>query len=247
MTTTDTFARPSGRTPASLRPIRITRGFTRHAEGSVLIEFGDTQVLCTASVEESLPPFLRGKGQGWLTAEYGMLPRATHTRSAREAAKGKQSGRTQEIQRLIGRSLRAVVDMKALGERQITIDCDVLQADGGTRTAAITGACIAVHDALEGLVKAGKLPANPMRDFVAAISVGIYKGIPVLDLDYPEDSDCDTDMNVVMTGSGGFVEVQGTAEGTPFSRTELDSLLELAATGVAQLVVEQKKALGIST
>ena len=213
----------------------------------MLIEFGDTQVLCTASVEESLPPFLRGKGQGWLTAEYGMLPRATHTRSAREAAKGKQSGRTQEIQRLIGRSLRAVVDMKALGERQITIDCDVLQADGGTRTAAITGACIAVHDALEGLVKAGKLPANPMRDFVAAISVGIYKGIPVLDLDYPEDSDCDTDMNVVMTGSGGFVEVQGTAEGTPFSRTELDSLLELAATGVAQLVVEQKKALGIST
>jgi ribonuclease PH len=246
MTTTDTFTRPSGRAPASLRPIRITRGFTRHAEGSVLIEFGDTRVLCTASVEESLPPFLRGKGQGWLTAEYGMLPRATHTRSAREAAKGKQSGRTQEIQRLIGRSLRAVVDMKALGERQITIDCDVLQADGGTRTAAITGACIAVHDALEGLVKAGKLPANPMRDFVAAISVGIYKGVPVLDLDYPEDSDCDTDMNVVITGSGGFVEVQGTAEGTPFSRVELDSLLELAAAGVAQLVVEQKKALGIS-
>jgi ribonuclease PH len=244
--TPDTFSRPSGRTPASLRPIRITRGFTRHAEGSVLIEFGDTRVLCTASVEESVPPFLRGKGQGWLTAEYGMLPRATHTRSAREAAKGKQSGRTQEIQRLIGRSLRAVVDMTALGERQITIDCDVLQADGGTRTAAITGACVAVHDALEGLVKAGKLPANPMRDFVAAISVGIYKGIPVLDLDYPEDSDCDTDMNVVMTGAGGFVEVQGTAEGTPFSRTELDSLLELAASGVAQLVVEQKKALGLT-
>ena len=244
--TPDTFSRPSGRMPASLRPIRITRGFTRHAEGSVLIEFGDTRVLCTASVEESVPPFLRGKGQGWLTAEYGMLPRATHTRSAREAAKGKQSGRTQEIQRLIGRSLRAVVDMSALGERQITIDCDVLQADGGTRTAAITGACVAVHDALEGLVKAGKLPANPMRDFVAAISVGIYKGIPVLDLDYPEDSDCDTDMNVVMTGAGGFVEVQGTAEGTPFSRTELDSLLELAASGVAQLVVEQKKALGLT-
>lgn len=244
-TASDTFTRPSGRAPAALRPIRITRGFTRHAEGSVLIEFGDTRVLCTASVEESVPPFLRGKGQGWLTAEYGMLPRSTHTRSPREAAKGKQSGRTQEIQRLIGRSLRAVVDMEALGERQITIDCDVLQADGGTRTASITGACIAVHDALEGLVKAGKLPANPMRDFVAAISVGIYKGVPVLDLDYPEDSGCDTDMNVVMTGSGGFVEVQGTAEGTPFSRTELDSLLELAAAGVAQLVVEQKKALGI--
>ncbi|MBS0369279.1 MAG: ribonuclease PH [Proteobacteria bacterium] len=244
-TASDTFSRPSGRAPADLRPIRITRGFTRHAEGSVLIEFGDTRVLCTASVEESVPPFLRGKGQGWLTAEYGMLPRSTHTRSPREAAKGKQSGRTQEIQRLIGRSLRAVVDMEALGERQITIDCDVLQADGGTRTASITGACIAVHDALEGLVKAGKLPANPMRDFVAAISVGIYKGVPVLDLDYPEDSGCDTDMNVVMTGSGGFVEVQGTAEGTPFSRTELDSLLELAAAGVAQLIVEQKKALGL--
>ena len=243
---TDTpFARPSGRTPAQLRPVRITRGFTRHAEGSVLIEFGDTRVLCTASVEESVPPFLRGKGQGWLTAEYGMLPRSTHTRSAREAAKGKQSGRTQEIQRLIGRSLRAVVDMAALGERQITIDCDVLQADGGTRTASITGACIAVHEALDGLVKAGKLPANPMRDFVAAISVGIYKGVPVLDLDYPEDSDCDTDMNVVMTGSGGFVEVQGTAEGAPFSRTELNSLLELAGAGIAELVVEQKKALGI--
>ncbi|WP_374259521.1 ribonuclease PH [Zoogloea sp.] len=240
------FARPSGRTPAQLRPVRITRGFTRHAEGSVLIEFGDTRVLCTASVEESVPPFLRGKGQGWLTAEYGMLPRSTHTRSAREAAKGKQSGRTQEIQRLIGRSLRAVVDMTALGERQITIDCDVLQADGGTRTASITGACIAVREALDGLVKAGKLPANPMRDFVAAISVGIYKGVPVLDLDYPEDSDCETDMNVVMTGSGGFVEVQGTAEGTPFSRAELDALLELAGDGIAQLVIEQKKALGIA-
>lgn len=240
------FARPSGRTPAQLRPVRITRGFTRHAEGSVLIEFGDTRVLCTASVEESVPPFLRGKGQGWLTAEYGMLPRSTHTRSAREAAKGKQSGRTQEIQRLIGRSLRAVVDMTALGERQITIDCDVLQADGGTRTASITGACVAVYEALDGLVKAGKLPANPMRDFVAAISVGIYKGVPVLDLDYPEDSDCETDMNVVMTGAGGFVEVQGTAEGTPFSRAELDALLELAGDGIAQLVVEQKKALGIA-
>ena len=242
----ENFTRPSGRAPSELRQIRITRGFTRHAEGSVLIEFGDTRVLCTASVEESVPPFLRGKGQGWLTAEYGMLPRATHTRSAREAAKGKQSGRTQEIQRLIGRSLRAVVDMNALGERQITIDCDVLQADGGTRTAAITGACVAVHEALQGLVSAGKLAANPMRDFVAAVSVGVYKGVPVLDLDYPEDSDCETDMNVVMTGSGGFVEVQGTAEGSPFSRTELDALLELAGDGIARLVSEQKKALGIA-
>ena len=244
---TDTpFARPSGRSPAQLRPVRITRGFTRHAEGSVLIEFGDTRVLCTASVEESLPPFLRGKGQGWLTAEYGMLPRSTHTRSPREAAKGKQSGRTQEIQRLIGRSLRAVVDLQALGERQITLDCDVLQADGGTRTASITGACVAAWDALAGLVAAGKLTAHPMRDFVAAISVGIYRGVPVLDLDYPEDSDCETDMNVVMTGSGGFVEVQGTAEGAPFSRPELDALLELAGGGVAQLVREQKKALGLA-
>ena len=243
MSTDNAFTRPSGRAATELRPIRITRGFTRHAEGSVLIEFGETRVLCTASVEESVPPFLRGKGQGWLTAEYGMLPRSTHTRSPREAAKGKQSGRTQEIQRLIGRSLRAVVDMHALGERQITIDCDVLQADGGTRTAAITGACVAVHDALEGLVRAGKLPANPMRDFVAAVSVGIYQGQPVLDLDYPEDSDCETDMNVVMTGSGGFVEVQGTAEGSPFSRAELDALLDLAGAGIARLVAEQKRAL----
>ena len=246
MSTDNAFTRPSGRAATELRPIRITRGFTRHAEGSVLIEFGETRVLCTASVEESVPPFLRGKGQGWLTAEYGMLPRSTHTRSPREAAKGKQSGRTQEIQRLIGRSLRAVVDMHALGERQITIDCDVLQADGGTRTAAITGACVAVHDALEGLVRAGKLPANPMRDFVAAVSVGIYQGQPVLDLDYPEDSDCDTDMNVVMTGSGGFVEVQGTAEGSPFSRAELDALLDLAGAGIARLVAEQKRALALA-
>ena len=246
MSTDNAFTRPSGRAATELRPIRITRGFTRHAEGSVLIEFGETRVLCTASVEESVPPFLRGKGQGWLTAEYGMLPRSTHTRSPREAAKGKQSGRTQEIQRLIGRSLRAVVDMQALGERQITIDCDVLQADGGTRTAAITGACVAVHDALEGLVRAGKLPANPMRDFVAAVSVGIYQGQPVLDLDYPEDSDCDTDMNVVMTGSGGFVEVQGTAEGSPFSRAELDALLDLAGAGIARLVAEQKRALALA-
>ena len=246
MSTDNAFTRPSGRAATELRPIRITRGFTRHAEGSVLIEFGETRVLCTASVEESVPPFLRGKGQGWLTAEYGMLPRSTHTRSPREAAKGKQSGRTQEIQRLIGRSLRAVVDMQALGERQITVDCDVLQADGGTRTAAITGACVAVHDALEGLVRAGKLPANPMRDFVAAVSVGIYQGQPVLDLDYPEDSDCETDMNVVMTGSGGFVEVQGTAEGSPFSRAELDALLDLAGAGIARLVAEQKRALALA-
>ncbi|MFA9438847.1 ribonuclease PH [Uliginosibacterium sp. sgz301328] len=236
--------RPSGRLPDQLRNVRITRHFTRHAEGSVLVEFGDTRVLCTASVEESVPPFLRGKGEGWLTAEYGMLPRSTHTRSAREAAKGKQSGRTQEIQRLIGRSLRAVVDTAALGERQITIDCDVLQADGGTRTAAITGACVAVHDALEWLVARGKLPASPMRDFVAAVSVGIFDGVPVLDLDYPEDSACDTDMNVVMTGSGGFVEVQGTAEGAPFSREQLNTLLALAADGIAELVALQKQALG---
>jgi ribonuclease PH len=235
--------RPSKRQADELRPIRFTRGYTRHAEGSVLVEFGDTRVLVTASVEESVPPFLRGKGQGWLTAEYGMLPRATHTRSAREAAKGKQSGRTQEIQRLIGRSLRAVVDMAALGERQITIDCDVLQADGGTRTAAITGACVAVHDALSQLVAKGLLAANPMKDFVAAVSVGIYRGVPVLDLDYPEDSDCETDMNVVMTGSGGLVEVQGTAEGAPFSRAELDALLGLAENGIARLIEMQKAAL----
>ncbi|NTV12039.1 MAG: ribonuclease PH [Zoogloea sp.] len=237
--------RPSGRAPDQLRNVTFTRGFTRHAEGSVLVEFGDTRVLCTASVEENLPNFLKGKGQGWVTAEYGMLPRATHTRTAREAAKGKQTGRTQEIQRLIGRSLRAVVDLVALGERQIVVDCDVLQADGGTRTASITGACVAVHDALSGLVAAGRLKAIPMRDFVAAVSVGVYRGAPVLDLDYAEDSDCDTDMNVVMTGAGGFVEVQGTAEGVPFSREELDRLLELAGGGIAQLVAAQKSALGL--
>lgn len=235
--------RPSGRKPDALREVRITRGFTRHAEGSVLVEFGDTRVLCTASVEESVPPFLRGKGEGWVTAEYGMLPRATHTRSAREAAKGKQSGRTQEIQRLIGRSLRAVVDLKALGERQITLDCDVLQADGGTRTAAITGACVALHEALGKLVAAGKLASHPMREMVAAISVGIVAGQPVLDLDYTEDSGCDTDMNVVMTASGGIVEVQGTAEGTPFSRAELDALLVLAEKGIGELVAAQQSAL----
>ena len=232
--------RPSQRQPSQLRTIRITRNFTRHAEGSVLIEMGDTQVLCTASVEESLPAFLRGKGQGWVTAEYGMLPRATHTRSAREAAKGKQSGRTQEIQRLIGRSLRAVTDLKGLGERQITLDCDVLQADGGTRCASITGAWLALHDACAKLVAQGKLSAIPILDHVAAISVGLYKGTAVLDLDYPEDSDCDTDMNVVMTGSGGIVEIQGTAEGEPFSREQMNQLVDLAESGINTLIARQK-------
>jgi ribonuclease PH len=236
------MTRPSGREPEQLRAVQITRSFTRHAEGSVLIEFGDTRVLCTATVEEGVPPFLRGKGQGWVTAEYGMLPRSTHTRSAREAAKGKQSGRTQEIQRLIGRSLRAVVDLTALGERQIIVDCDVLQADGGTRTASITGACVAVHDALEKLIEDGRLDASPLRDWVAAVSVGIVDGVPVLDLDYPEDSACDTDMNVVMTGRGGFVELQGTAEGVPFSGQELSALLALAERGIERLVALQKAA-----
>ena len=235
--------RPSQRHPDQLRNVRMTRNYTRHAEGSVLIQMGDTHVLCTASVEENVPPFLRGKGQGWVTAEYGMLPRATHSRSSREAAKGKQTGRTQEIQRLIGRALRAVVDLKALGERQITLDCDVLQADGGTRCASITGAWVALHDACEKLVASGKLPANPVRDHVAAISVGIVDGTPVLDLDYPEDSGCDTDMNVVMTGSGGFVEIQGTAEGQPFSREEMNVLTDLAALGIRQLVAAQQSAL----
>ncbi len=237
------MTRPSHRTADQLRPVGITRGFTRHAEGSVLVEFGQTRVLCTASVEEAVPSFLRGSGRGWVTAEYGMLPRATHTRSAREAARGKQSGRTQEIQRLIGRSLRAVVDLERLGERQVIVDCDVLQADGGTRTAAITGACVAVRDAIDGLLQAGALADDPMRDMVAAVSVGLYRGMPVLDLDYDEDADCDTDMNVVMTGSGGFVEVQGTAEGAPFTRAELDALLDLAAGGIAQLVAIQRSAL----
>ena len=237
--------RPSQRQSDQLRAVKITRNFTRHAEGSVLIEMGDTRVLCTASVEESLPPFLRGKGQGWVTAEYGMLPRSTHTRSAREAAKGKQTGRTQEIQRLIGRSLRAVTDLKALGERQITLDCDVLQADGGTRCASITGAWIALYEACEKLVQSGKLPVNPVKDHVAAISVGIFEGSPVLDLDYPEDSDCDTDMNVVMTGNGGIVEVQGTAEGVPFSRDELSSLLDLATGGIGELVELQTEMVSV--
>ena len=234
--------RASQRNANELRSIRLSRGFTCHAEGSVLVEFGATRVLCTASVEDKVPPFLRGKGEGWVTAEYGMLPRATHTRSAREAAKGKQSGRTQEIQRLIGRSLRAVVDLSALGERQITIDCDVLQADGGTRTAAITGACVALHDALSGLVRSGQLAHNPMREFVAAVSVGIHDGTPVLDLDYAEDSSCDTDMNVVMTEGGGMIEVQGTAEGTAFSRAELNALLDLAEAGIARLIELQRAA-----
>ena len=235
--------RPSQRQPDQLRTVKITRNFTRHAEGSVLIEMGDTRVLCTASVEESLPPFLRGKGQGWVTAEYGMLPRSTRTRSAREAAKGKQTGRTQEIQRLIGRSLRAVTDLKALGERQITLDCDVLQADGGTRCASITGAWIALYEACDKLVQAGKLPANPVKDHVAAISVGIFEGSPVLDLDYPEDANCDTDMNVIMTGQGGIVEVQGTAEGEPFTREQMNVLMDLATMGIRQLVAAQESAL----
>jgi len=235
--------RPSDRHPAQMRAINITRNFTCHAEGSVLIEMGNTRVLCTASVEDSVPPFLRGKGQGWVTAEYGMLPRSTHTRTSREAAKGKQTGRTQEIQRLIGRSLRAVIDLKALGERQITLDCDVLQADGGTRCASITGAWIALQDACNKLVADGKLAASPLRDHVAAVSVGIYQGVPVLDLDYPEDSACDTDMNVVMTGSGGIVELQGTAEGEPFTRAQMDQLVDLAETGIKELVARQTAAL----
>jgi ribonuclease PH len=242
----DGNARPSGRAADAMRAVRMTRHFTRHAEGSVLVEFGETRVLCTASVEDRVPPFLKGRGQGWLTAEYGMLPRATHTRSDREAARGKQSGRTQEIQRLIGRSLRAVVDLAALGERTVQIDCDVLQADGGTRTAAITGACVAVHDAIGWMIGRGLLARSPMRDFVAAVSVGIWRGAPVLDLDYVEDSGCDTDMNVVMTGAGGIIEVQGTAEGAPFSRVEVDRLLDLAAQGIRGLVAEQRRALGVT-
>ena len=210
----------------------------------MLIEMGATRVLCTASIEESVPPFLRGRGQGWVTAEYGMLPRSTHTRTGREAAKGKQSGRTQEIQRLVGRALRAVTDLRALGERQITLDCDVLQADGGTRCAAITGAWLALNDACEHLLDNGRITVNPLRDHVAAVSVGIYRGVPVLDLDYAEDANCETDMNVVMTGKRGLVEVQGTAEGEPFSRGELNQLLDLAEAGIVELVAHQKAALG---
>jgi ribonuclease PH len=238
-----TFTRHDGRMANALRPVRITRQFTKHAEGSVLIEFGDTRVLCTASVEDKVPPHQKGSGQGWVTAEYGMLPRATHTRSAREAAKGKQSGRTQEIQRLIGRSLRAVFDLSLLGERTITLDCDVLQADGGTRTASITGAYVAACDAVHHLMAQGKLSQSPVLNPVAAISVGIVQGVPVLDLDYIEDASCDTDMNVVMTGAGHFVEVQGTAEGVAFSRAEMDQLLALADKGIAELIALQQAAL----
>ena len=236
------LARSFGRAADQLRPVRITRGFTKHAEGSVLIEFGDTRVLCTASVEEKVPPHKRGSGEGWVTAEYGMLPRATHTRSDREAAKGKQSGRTQEIQRLIGRSLRAVFDLKKLGERTIALDCDVLQADGGTRTASITGAFVAAQDAVNTLLAAGKISETPIINHVAAVSVGIVQGVPVLDLDYPEDSACDTDMNVVMTGVGHYVEVQGTAEGVAFSRDEMNQLLALAEKGIGELVALQTAA-----
>jgi ribonuclease PH len=237
--------RPSQRKPDELRPIAIERGYTRHAEGSVLVAFGDTRVICTASVEEGVPGFLKGRGQGWVTAEYGMLPRSTHTRIDREAARGKQSGRTQEIQRLIGRSLRAVTDLGELGERTVKIDCDVIQADGGTRTASVTGAFVALHDAVSKLRERGALAASPIRDFVAAVSVGLYEGVPVLDLDYAEDSHCDTDMNVVMTGSGGFVEVQGTAEGEPFSAAQMQALIVLAQQGIARLIAKQKAALGL--
>src|SRR5262245_9198413 len=236
--------RPSGRGAHELRPVRIQRQYTRHPEGSVLVEFGDTRVLCTASVEERVPPFLKDSGRGWVTAEYGLLPRSTNTRTEREAARGKQSGRTQEIQRLIGRSLRSVVDLTSLGGRTVQVDCDVLQADGGTRTAAITGGFVALHDALSWLASKGAFASIPVRDFVAAVSVGIYQGTPVLDLDYAEDSASGCDMNVVMTGAGSFVEVQGTAEGATFSRAELDALLGLAQRGTAQLVSEQRRALG---
>lgn len=235
--------RPSRREPDELRNVRITRGYTRYAEGSVLIEFGDTKVVCTVSIDDKVPPFLRGKGQGWLTAEYGMLPRATNTRSDREAARGKQSGRTQEIQRLIGRALRAVVDLSRLGERTLQVDCDVIQADGGTRTASITGAFVAVHEAVGCLLAKKLITVSPILDFVAAVSVGVYQGTPVLDLDYDEDSACDTDMNIVMTGSSGLVEVQGTAEGKPFSRAEMDAMLDLAQKGIVQLITAQKAAL----
>ncbi len=234
--------RPSGRAPDELRALKFERGYTKHPEGSVLVAFGSTRVLCTATVEESVPGFLRGQNQGWVTAEYGMLPRATHTRSPREAAKGKQTGRTQEIQRLIGRALRAVVDLKGLGERTVTLDCDVLQADGGTRTAAITGAFVALADAVDVLLKRRQISANPLHGQVAAVSVGIYRGTPVLDLDYAEDSNAETDMNVVMNSGGAFVEVQGTAEGHAFRRHELDQMLDLAAQGIARLHAAQLSA-----
>ena len=237
--------RPSQRTSHQLRPVEIIRGYTKHAEGSVMVKFGDTHVLCTASIDEKLPAFLRGKNQGWVTAEYGMLPRSTGSRMQREAAQGKQSGRTQEIQRLIGRSLRAIIDLEKLGERSIQIDCDVIQADGGTRTASITGAYVALHDAVSYLLTNKLIAASPLLDSVAAISVGMYQGQPVADLDYVEDSSCGTDMNVVMTGSGGFVEVQGTAEGAPFSRANMDAMLDLAQDAIRELSLKQKAALGI--
>ena len=237
--------RPSGRLANALRPINLHRHYTKHAEGAVLIECGDTRVICTASIEEKVPGFLKGKGQGWLTAEYGMLPRSTHSRMEREAAKGKQSGRTQEIQRLIGRSLRAAFDLEAFGERTLHLDCDVIQADGGTRTAAITGAMVAAYDAFSTLVANQAIAAVPLRHFVAAVSVGVYRGIPVLDLDYIEDSGCDTDMNVVMTDAGHFIEVQGTAEGAAFDRATMDHLLDLAQTGIGELIKLQKKVLGL--
>jgi len=239
------FKRTQQRAADALRPVTITRHYTRHAEGAVLIEFGGTKVLCTASVEEKVPPHKRGSGEGWVTAEYGMLPRATHTRSDREAARGKQSGRTQEIQRLIGRSLRCVFDLKLLGERTIALDCDVIQADGGTRTAAITGAYVAAHDAVSWLLAQGKITKSPIKDGIAAISVGIVEGTPLLDLEYVEDSACDTDMNVVMTAAGGFVELQGTAEGVAFTRTEMNALLDLAEKGIGELLAAQKAALGV--
>ena len=236
--------RPSGRAANQLRTVELIRNYTKHAEGSVLVKFGDTHVLCTASVEEKVPGFLKGKGQGWVTSEYGMLPRSTGSRMDREAARGKQSGRTQEIQRLIGRSLRAIIDLEKLGERSIQIDCDVIQADGGTRTASITGAYVALQDAIAFLMKKELIKASPLKDSVAAISVGVYKGMPVLDLDYIEDSDCDTDMNVVMTGKGGFVEIQGTAEGEPFSAEEMNAMLALAKSGIETLSAKQQQALG---
>jgi len=237
--------RPSERRPDELRPIRFTRHYTRYAEGSVLVEFGETRVLCTASVEEKVPHFLKGQGKGWITAEYGMLPRATGERTPREAARGKQGGRTFEIQRLIGRSLRAAADLGALGERTLTLDCDVIQADGGTRTASITGAWVALHDAISGLKAAGVLGADPLKAQIAAVSVGVYNGVPVLDLDYAEDCEAHTDMNLVMDGEGRFIEVQGTAEGAPFSRGDLDSLLELGTLGIAQIQGAQRQALGL--
>ena len=237
--------RPSGRAPDELRDITITRNYTKHAEGSVLVEFGDTKVLCTASIENRVPGFLRGKGQGWVTAEYGMLPRSTGSRMGREAARGKQGGRTMEIQRLIGRSLRAVIDLDALGENSVTIDCDVIQADGGTRTASITGGYVALVDAIDHMLKKKIIKKNPLHGFLASVSVGIYEGTPVLDLDYPEDSNAETDMNVVMNEAGAFIELQGTAEGHAFHQEELNAMLALAKKGIAELISKQQEALGV--